>query len=225
MIMDPMDSNRRRCTAKSKRSGEQCKNTAIPGGATCRMHGGAASQVRRKAATRLAEEHARQAVITYGLPRDIDPAAALLEEVHRTAGHVAWLAQKIRELDDTDLTWGITEETDKTATLSPGTDRKATARPSVWLDLYHRERRHLVHVSKTALDAGISERLVHLAEQQGAMLADVIRRSTDSLLDRLTGLLGDQDAALVRREWPGWLARIVPEQIAAVTGAPHAEPS
>lgn len=217
--MDPMDHTpRQQCTAHSKRSGEQCRNKAIVGGNTCRMHGGAADQVQRRAVRRAAEETARRAVDTYGLPRDIDPATALLEEVHRTAGHVTWLAGKVADLEGGDLVWGITESTDKAATAFPGTDEKRTARPSVWLDLYQRERAHLVRVSKTALDAGISERLVRLAEQQGAMLAEVIRRSADALLAEATALLDEATAARLRREWPGWLARVVPAEIAAVAG-------
>lgn len=215
--MDPMDqAPRQQCTAKSKRSGKQCKNKAVPGGDTCRMHGGAAPQVQRRAAARVAEENARRAVATYGLPRDMDPAAALLEEVHRTAGHVGWLAKRIRDLDEDALAWGLTEVAEKAATEFPGTDRKETARPSVWLDLYHRERAHLVKVSKAALDAGISERLVRLAEQQGAMLAEVIRRSADALLAEVTNTLDAESAARVRSQWPGWLAQIVPAEIAAV---------
>ena len=45
---------RPRCTARSKGSGEQCKQTAIPGGTVCRFHGGGAPSVKRKAALRLA---------------------------------------------------------------------------------------------------------------------------------------------------------------------------
>lgn len=209
-----------KCGARKRSSGGTCGQAAgwgtdHPGHGSCKLHGGTTQSHVTAART----EQARIAVATYGLPRDIDPAAALLEEVHRTAGHVAWLAAKIRELDDEDLTWGVIQETDKVATLIPGTDTKSAARPSVWLELYHRERRHLVRVSKAALDAGISERLVRLAEQQGAMLVDVIRRSADGLLDEVTALLDDDAAARVRRAWPGWLARIVPAQIAAVTGS------
>lgn len=218
--MNPMDpTDRPRCSARSKRSGEQCKNKAILGGITCRMHGSATKRSQAAAERRVQETLAARAAATYGLPRDIDPAAALLEEVHRTAGHVAWLAQKIRELDDTDLVWNLTEETEKTTTLVPGTDRKMTARPSVWLDLYHRERRHLVHVSKAAVDSGISERLVHLAEQQGAVLAAVIRRSMDAVLDEVCGMVSAKTAARFQDAWPGMLARIVPAEIAAVTSA------
>lgn len=45
---------RRRCTAKSKSTGNRCGNYAIVGGNVCRMHGGSAPQVRIAARARLA---------------------------------------------------------------------------------------------------------------------------------------------------------------------------
>jgi hypothetical protein len=45
---------KRRCKAHS-RSGKQCGNAPIMGGMVCRMHGGSAPQVKRKAAERLAD--------------------------------------------------------------------------------------------------------------------------------------------------------------------------
>jgi hypothetical protein len=42
------------CRATAKGSGEPCRRQAIAGAAVCRVHGGAAPQVRRKAAERLA---------------------------------------------------------------------------------------------------------------------------------------------------------------------------
>lgn len=57
-MSDPMASQTpsvtRQCTAKNRR-GEQCGQSAIKGGTVCRNHGGAAPQVRRKAALRLLE--------------------------------------------------------------------------------------------------------------------------------------------------------------------------
>lgn len=43
------------CSARSSRSGQRCKRAPIAGGHVCRHHGGAAPQVRRKAAERLAD--------------------------------------------------------------------------------------------------------------------------------------------------------------------------
>lgn len=46
---------KRRCSATSRQTGEQCKNAPIQGGTVCRFHGGGAPSVKRKAALRLAE--------------------------------------------------------------------------------------------------------------------------------------------------------------------------
>jgi hypothetical protein len=45
--------NGRRCSARCKRSGERYRRFAIPGGAVCVMHGGAAVQTARAARQRL----------------------------------------------------------------------------------------------------------------------------------------------------------------------------
>lgn len=221
MTQPPSDEGHdsRYCGARKKQSTGTCTRpagwgTTHPGTGRCKLHGGATTPHVTAART----ERARRAVATYGLPRDIDPAAALLEEVHRTAGHVAWLSSKVAELPEDDLVWGLVEETEKGATEFRGTDTTHAARPSVWLDLYQRERTHLVRVSKAALDAGVNERLVQLAEQQGTMLAEIIRRSADALLEETAALLDDTAADRVRQAWPSWVARIVPAQIAAVTG-------
>lgn len=142
----------------------------------CWKHGGNAPQVRAAADRRLADQEARAAVVTYGLPRDVDPADALLEEVCRTAGHVAWLEQQVRALSPEELVWGVAEVAEKHATEFEGTDTTRKAAPNVWVLLYREERKHLVDVCATALKVGIEERRVRLAESQGAIIADVIRK-------------------------------------------------
>lgn len=42
-----------RCTATAKSTGDRCKKDAIPGTNVCHVHGGNASQVRKKAQERL----------------------------------------------------------------------------------------------------------------------------------------------------------------------------
>lgn len=49
---DPMDT--RRCTAQARTTGNQCKRRPILGGTVCKMHGGGAPQVIKKALERLA---------------------------------------------------------------------------------------------------------------------------------------------------------------------------
>ena len=181
-----------KCGAR-KRQGEGCCKrpagwgTDHPGTGRCKLHGGKTESHRAAAI----EEQARKAVETYGLPRDISPTDALLEEVRYSAGHVAWLRAKVAELEAADLVWGITEEVDKGATEFAGVDTTRSATVNMWLDLYFRERKHLLDLTKTAISVGIEERRVRLAEAQGSLMNDVIRR----ILARLS-LTSDQSALL-----------------------------
>jgi len=120
-------------------------------------------------------------VKTYGLSIDVSPTDALLEEVRWTAGHVAWLRARVQEVEQDALIWGRTKREDHGATEFPGINETEQAAPSVWLDLYQRERKHLLDVCKAAIGAGIEERRVRLAESQGALLASVIRAILDDL--------------------------------------------
>lgn len=177
-------SDRRQCTAIAKSTGQRCKRSPILGGAVCSKHGASAPQVKAAAARRVAEAKAtaqlEKATITLGLKVDTTPTEALLDEVQWTAGHVAWLRAKVQELDSeggSELTWGTIRE--KTAT--DGHETVEAAQPSVWYQLYLKEREHLVRVCAEALRAGIQERQVKLAEQQGALIATAIQHILDAL--------------------------------------------
>jgi len=63
--MAPPRKDGRRCTAKSKTSGERCKNPPIPGGTVCRIHGGGAPQVRAASARRVFEGLVAPALFQY----------------------------------------------------------------------------------------------------------------------------------------------------------------
>jgi hypothetical protein len=51
--LEPPDPMEGICTAKSKQAQRRCRKPAIPGGTVCRMHGGAAPQVKLAAMQRL----------------------------------------------------------------------------------------------------------------------------------------------------------------------------
>lgn len=175
--MIPIDAGKPKCTSKSKQSGKRCKRDPAIGLDKCAIHCGLSKAERDEIAARfLASQQARKAVETYGLPLDVSPVEALLDEVRYTAGHVAWLRGKVRELEADDLVWGKTEEAEKGATEFPGTDITYAAKANVWLELYYRERKHLVDVTKAAISAGIEERRVQLAEAQGQLVAEIFRR-------------------------------------------------
>jgi hypothetical protein len=102
----------------------------------------------------------------YGAPIEIDAVSALEQEIYRTAGHVSWLQEQI-----------ATSQPDMFAksmwlyARQSGHVREDEidnwswkAAQAVWLDLYLKERQHLVRTCTAAIAAGLEERKVKLAE-------------------------------------------------------------
>ncbi|WP_158548180.1 hypothetical protein [Desertihabitans brevis] len=156
-----------------------------------------------------------------GVLVETSPEQALLDEVHRCAGMIAYYGQRAREVeagtidgdrpnrldpDDPretrrDLVWGITRQ--KTGGEDAGTTEEAA--PNVWLKLWNEERDRLVRVAAACLKAGIEERRVRIAEETGSLVAQVIRR----VLDRLE--LTEQQRTLV--------GTVVPDELRALASA------
>ena len=83
----------------------------------------------------------------------------------------------------------------------------------VLLELYECERRHLVAVTTAALSAGIEERRVQMAEQQGALVAGVISRALSGILSRLIELgLAEE----LRAQLPVMVGEVVPRELRAL---------
>jgi hypothetical protein len=187
---------------KQSRGGGRCHGSRIRGLDRCRLHAGQSRE--------LAKQRGRMqvAMVTYGAPIEVGPSEALLEELHRTAGHVAWLARIVAELDPDDLVWGLVEETDRPpGERSPGgVETKHKAVPNQWLLLYQKERHHLAQVSKACVDAGISERVVQMWEQLGASYVQVIER----VLDRLE----------LTAEQRGRVPALMQEELGPIAGGP-----
>lgn len=206
-------------TKNRENAGKPCGKPPLKGQTVCRFHGGAAPQNREAAARRLEAQAAQRAVATLGLPVDITPTEALLQEVQWTAGHVEWLRRKVAELDDGDLVWGTTRVEVEGGTAlridvedgevagvgtGPSVKRVQTAAASVWYQLYTAERAHLVAVCSAALKAGVEERRVRLAEQQGDLVATAIRRILEAL-----NLTPEQEALV---------PTVVPAQLRLIAG-------
>jgi hypothetical protein len=203
-------SGQRRCWGR-KNTGDQCGQIAMRGQNVCKNHGGMAPQNLAKAEERLTEEKARVLVETYGRKIETTASEALLDEVQWTAGHVAWLRERVQEIESatvvagTDtghpLVWGITKE--KSGGEDYGTTSEAV--PNVWLKLYQQERSHLVTVCSQAIKAGIEERRIRLAESQGALIAQAIR-----------AILGDLQ---LTTEQQARVPEIVPRHLRALASA------
>lgn len=192
-----------RCTGHN-RAGGPCGRHPMHEQRVCGLHGGKTPTALAAAERRGQERAAREAVATYGLPVDVSPTEALLEEVRWTAGHVRWLRERVQELEQSQLVWGTVktkteaaggfgitfggrdaDDEDQVGLIDvgsmPAPEVTQAAGPNVWLDLYDRERKHLVAVCAAALKAGVQERAIRLAEQQGELVAQAIRAILDDL--------------------------------------------
>jgi hypothetical protein len=82
------------CKAIAKQTGQRCKRKAIPGGKVCRWHGGAAGQVKAKAAIRAE-------VLNSGLgDSTVDPGEVLLRLVTQSAARAQRYASELEALVD-----------------------------------------------------------------------------------------------------------------------------
>lgn len=163
----------RRCTAHSAATGQPCKKTPIVGGNVCRNHGGGAPQVKAAAAARAeAARLIREAAFDpAGVPRD--PGEVLLAMLAMTHARVAVFAQALAEQH-----------------AERGVD--ALLADSNLAKLERDERDRAGRLAKTALDAGIAERHVRLAERQGELLVLFTEQLLVALSTHLAGLTPEE---------------------------------
>ena len=218
---DPKDCRRcglphARCKGHN-RAGGPCGKGPLPGQLVCGNHGGKSPQALEAADRRLAERAAQSSLESFGLPIAVDPHAALLQELHRTAGAVEWLGAIVADLERDDISWGRIRE--KTGGEDHGTTYEAGK--NVWVGLWQGERKHLMDVASACAKAGIEERRVQLAEDQGRMLAGVITRILAGMFDALVAGLGDFEQArvLLEQMWGQLVGQIVPAELRAIATA------
>ena len=177
-INSTMDDDGRRFCGATNRAGEPCKRLAEHGTSVCHFHGAKAPQVAAKGEERLAEQKAQRAAQLLGIPIEIDPHSALLNELHRTAGLVQFLAEQI--------------ENDRSVMkVDSNGNRQATE----WFRLWQQERDRLVKVADTCARAGVEERRVALIEDQGRLMSQLLR----AVLSELGVPLDDTTTRVVRR--------------------------
>lgn len=181
---------------RSTRAGQKpglCANPAglgtdHPGEGPCKLHGGNSPSVLKRLAQKNALQNSRtHAIQILGLPIHIGPHEALLMEVQRTAGHIEWLGQKISQIGEESEIEALQQWT------------VMGIKPSFWLEQYQAERHHLVLVSKAAIQCGVAERAVALAEEQGKLLAMAIRAILWDAALELTPLQQSKAPAVIRK--------------------------
>lgn len=191
--------NTPKCGAKS-RNGE-CQREAgwgtdHLGFGPCKLHMGKTpsinkAMIRKKLAAEWMEDNP---LLGTDKPIELDPDALLIQVVRRTAGVLAWLENKVQSLDETELTQ---------------VDDKGVERPSVWVTMHAEERDRLANHAKIALAAGVAERAIALAENQGQLIAKALqgimldldltadqkKRAPEIMRRRLTEIVMEVEAA------------------------------
>lgn len=166
-----------KCSAHTS-AGNPCKNNAIRGGTVCHKHGGSAPQVRAKAEQRVAKMKVGDALRKMGVDH-VDPMDGLLKEVTRSASLLNVYSSLVSEL-----------ETQKDGIY--GANHLNDFEPHVLVLMFNNERDRFAKLCKMAIDAGLEERTVQLAEQQANLMVQVIQRVLD---DPQLALTREQRAA------------------------------
>lgn len=159
----PPAEGKRRCTAKAKGSGNQCRRYAIAGGNVCRNHGGNAPQVKAAAERRLAAEKLKA-----------DSSAAL-----------AWLGEKavtdpLDELgrlatESRSLTTALGQRVNALRSLAEY-DLKETPHIKAEIELYERAMDRTHRMLDSLIKAGYMERQMKIAEDEATIIAGIMRR-------------------------------------------------
>lgn len=150
------------CGAKKRQSEGWCHRpkgwgTTHPGFGRCKLHGGSTA-----ALTKVANaEQAAKLVEAYGARQDIGATEAMEELIGRTYGHMVRLAAYIASAE------------------SIGDIDRFT------LERYDVERKLLSKLTKDSHQAGIAERQTTLAEEQGRIMAGVVRNVMADLIAAL----------------------------------------
>jgi hypothetical protein len=147
----------------------------------CGTHGGRARQVKAAGRRRDAERKATAMAVKWGVPIEISATDAIIGQVHLWTGLAVFYAERVEALSDEEKVWGRTSE--KIGGQDYGITKEA--KPNIWIVLHERASQNAVKFASEAIRAGIEERRVRLAEQQGALVADAIGRIAETILEAL----------------------------------------
>ncbi len=169
----------KRCTGH-RTDGQPCEAWAMRGTTVCGAHGGRAPQVRAAATERLALDAANR----LALPVETTAAQALQDGLARANGEVLYLADRVAQIPEGELTWRLARRRTRIQQEPGG----MPGNPQI--EVTHEERRHALWVAytdaiarRTAIAAemarlGIEERRVAIDERTG----DLFRLAIEGML-------------------------------------------
>lgn len=209
-----------KCTGHSSRTGQPCKQNPIDGLTVCKFHGGGTKAARAAGRRRVTEAAAVVEAARFATRRDIHPADALLELVQWTAGEVDYWRGKVDGLDDDELAGALVTKTEVGEDKGQPTDLTTTeAAEHIYIRMLGKASDRLATYAAAALRAGVDERRVRIAEQQGALFVTaqraILARMFDAMLDllRSRGVSDTDIEEALRAAWDTATSVIVPEEL------------
>jgi hypothetical protein len=185
------DSSYAICGAKKRQTEGVCRRPAgwgtdHPGVGLCKLHGGNTRAHRERAQAEIVRREAAR----LGVPRDVDPAAALLELVYESAGNVEFYRDLVGQLSTTPTPPppGADEDMPEGSRRPEGLYGPlrhqsgvptGEAKPHVLVAMYDAERDRLKEYAATVVKVGLAERQVQVAELQAAVVARVVMALLD----------------------------------------------
>ena len=160
---------RRRCKARSKGSGEQCKRSPVAGAEVCLAHGGGAPQVKAKAAERLLTARIRGELAKVEIDPITDPAAAYADLAGEQWAFKELARQQIQVLES----W---------ASWSEGAGEQIKATVQVYTAALTQMQKTLADMLRIGLSA---EALRAAKERPSREQAEALQRVIDGLLGGL----------------------------------------
>lgn len=195
-----------RCQAHRKSDGKQCTQPLEASG-VCHMHG-ANGDARAKRDREQRVEEVAQLARTLGVPLDVDAETGIVEEIKRTAGHIAWLREQIAELDPAALTWLQRHEERSAGRFQGRAEQRVTQSFSLQLHPlvthYLAERKHFVDVCTKAVALGLHEREIRIVEEQASLMAAAMR----ALINDPELALNAQQKEIAKRNAPRHLRAV-----------------
>jgi hypothetical protein len=166
---------------------------------SCKLHTGSTRNGEKSAA--------KETALVMGAAMDMEPHEALLWCVRVAAGEVQYASERVAELSEEDAvgpvvtTRPLKYEKGADSLTERVTEEQAPA-VHVWIDVRQKALAALAKYSKMAIDAGVAERQVQLAERYGEMIASLIG-----------GILGDLE---LTKDQQAAAREIVPRRLQAL---------
>jgi hypothetical protein len=145
--------------------------TQHSGYGTCKLHGG----MTRAATVSAVKEEAHAAAIVMGMPIDIDPLEGLLQCIRITAGEVVYCSTRILALSEDEAMVQSKEVIRRRGAMGGTETRTSSDRTlNAWVMARQNAVDHLARYCKMAIDCGIAERQVRVAESMGEAIGGFI---------------------------------------------------